>query len=136
MQSDTDRRVRELKRDLRDAALAWSMRDMRKPQHYEMFFQMLLGESDYRYLISACLAVKLASKSSHMDGMHDLIMFFQHALQDQGRYDHYMNEAYDLLTDLFPEDAQIKKAFELYSRLDGRGYGDLDELDEFLDNLN
>jgi len=130
-------RIKECKKRLKDAAYNWAMEDLHQNGAYNFFFDMLIGETDDRWLISSYLAVKFSQEDTRTDAIGSLGYFMRSALEYEELYQDYLEETRILLADLFPEDDKIKQAFELHDRIKAlpENKRKLVELDDFFESI-
>lgn len=71
---------------LKNAALVWAMEGLH--DRYDNFLDMLLGETDDRWLLPTYFTVKF--EQNFEDGMGELAILLNHALEHDVLYEHYV----------------------------------------------
>lgn len=104
------------KENIKAAAYHWAMEDMHQTS-YDSFFDMLIGETDDRWIIPSYFAVKLSCDSTRDDTIYDLKHFLSHAIKYDTLYDALAEEARTLILDFCPDNPGIVRLFAAYNGL-------------------
>lgn len=105
------------KENIKNATYHWAMEDMHQTSSYNSFFDMLIGETDDRWIIPSYLVVKLSDDSTRNDSIFELASFLSQAIEYDGLYDTYVAETQSLLLDFCPDNPGIVRLFAAYNGL-------------------
>lgn len=110
-------KLNEHKKNIQVAAYNWAMEDLHQVGAYDSFFDMLLGETDDRWIIPSFLVVKLSNMVFRKDGMFSLALFLSFAIKYNALYEYYVAETRKLLQEFLPDDEQIAELFGIYDKI-------------------
>lgn len=140
--SPSERTILEDSKEIvRMIAYNWAMNDVHQETNYGRFFDMLLGETDDRWVLPHYFTIKLGETRWYEDAFSDLAIFLNQAIQYDVLYEHYVKETRESLKKFYPEDVKINRLFFLYDEFvakeekEGSFFDKLEEGDEILGNF-
>lgn len=113
-----DQIIEKHTQNVKSASFHWAIEDLHQ-KSYDRFLDMLIGETDDRWVIPSYFVMKMEKEHLRQDVAFDLSVFLSTALQYEELYEEYAKETRDVLGELFPDAENVKEVFNLYEAISG-----------------
>lgn len=110
--------LKQSTKHVKGAALGWVMSS---DGHYHNFLEMLITETEDRWLLPHYLVVRFSDSDSQIQAAWELAYVLSFSLESRmGEYDkyaEYVKEARALLSNLYPANNLIEEVFGVYDKI-------------------